>query len=81
MTYRFYQDNSMFRLNVANEVPGVQDARDRHSGIALIEKIERPDATVRLTIEHDKKAINDVIRRSLALGTLGQTPTRLYGWY
>jgi len=81
MTYRFYDDNSMFRLNVPNDVPGVDRAREERSGIALVERIEHEQAGVRLQIYHDHEEIQAVVERSLALGTLGQTPTRLYGWY
>jgi len=81
MTYRFYHDNSMFRLNVPNDVPGVEEARRNHSGVAYVERIENPSARVRLSIYHNLSVINKIVRRSIALGTLGQTSTRLYGWY
>jgi hypothetical protein len=81
MTYRFYEDNSMFRLNVPNDVAGVQEARTRRSGVALVEKVASQDAPVRLVIFHDRSEIDKIVKRSLALGTLGQTSTRLYGWY
>jgi hypothetical protein len=81
MTYRFYDDNSLFRLNVANDVPGVEEARNLHTGIAVVQKIEHPNAQVRLLIVHKVSDIDNIVRRSIALGTLGRTPTRLYGWY
>src|SRR5206468_10068032 len=37
MQYRFYADNSMFRLNVHNDVPNVQWVREHHDGIALVQ--------------------------------------------
>lgn len=81
MTYRFYDDNSMFRLNVPNDVPGVEEARTGHSGIAMVETLQHPNAQVRLSIIHDTSNIENIVRRSIALGTLGRTRTRLYGWY
>ena len=43
MTYDYYE-NAMYRLNVPNDVPGVEDARNLHKGVGLIEKIDSPRA-------------------------------------
>lgn len=81
MTYRFYTDNGMFRLNIPNDTPGVQRARRSHSGIALVEASERPDVVAELSIIPPGKNLEQVFRRSMLLGTWGSTSTRKYGWY
>jgi len=81
MTYVFYEDNGMFRLNIPNDVSGVQTARDRESGIALIEKNESPNIPIKLDIIHDDEAEAEIVRRSKREGSWGETPTRLYGWF
>jgi HKD family nuclease len=81
MQYRFYRDNSMFRLNIPNEVPNVDWARTNRDGLALVEVGPRGGAALRLTIHLPGAEANDIISRSVALGTWGRTPTRLYGWF
>jgi hypothetical protein len=81
MQYRFYADNSMFRLNVQNDVPGVQWARQHKDGVALVEQGPRGGAPIRLRILQPGVEASDTIRRSVALGTWGRTPTRPYGWF
>jgi HKD family nuclease len=80
MTYDYYE-NAMYRLNVPNDVPGVEDARSLHNGVGLIEKIDGPGASFRFRIIREQVAINELIARSRAFGTLGQTSTRSYGWF
>ncbi len=81
MSYRFYTDNGMFRLNIPNDTPGVQRARQRHKGIALVEASGRSDVVAELTILPPGPRLEEIVRRSVLLGTWGSTPTRSYGWY
>jgi len=81
MQYRFYSDNSMFRLNVPNDVPGVEWARRHKDGVALVERGPRGGAPRSLRILPPGVETSDTIGRSVALGTWGRTPTRLYGWF
>jgi hypothetical protein len=78
MTYRYYVDNSMYRLNVPNEVPGVEWARANHSGALLVLRGDAGIPTVEV-ISGDR--LEEVAERSKALGYWGQTSTRQYGWY
>jgi hypothetical protein len=79
MLYDFYQQNSMFRLNVPNEVPGVAWARQHRSGLALVEA--GAEAVLNLTLLRPGAHADEVIARSYALGTWSRTTTRLYGWF
>lgn len=81
MSYRFYADNGMFRLNIPNDVPGVTQARRDRRGIALIEQPARRGVAATLTILNSGPKLKEVIGRSYLLGTWGSTPTRAYGWY
>ena len=78
--YRFYTDNGMFRLNIPNLTPLVTWARERKQGIAYIESRE-PPRPLYFAVLRPGQSMFDTIDRSLALGTWGRTPTRLYGWY
>jgi len=81
MQYRFYADNSMFRLNVHNDVPGVQWARQHKDGVALVEQGPRGGAPIRLRILQPGVETSDIIGRSVAFGAWDRTSTRLYGWF
>lgn len=81
MTYRFYENNGMFRLNIPNDVPGVAKARQTHSGIALVEKYNASSAHLSLQIIPPGVQADQIEYRSSILGTWGSTPTRFYGWY
>jgi len=81
MSYRFYDHNGMFRLNIPNDTPGVAQARRDHNGIALIEQPDRKGIAARLTIVSPGPQLKDAIGRSYLLGTWGTTSTRAYGWY
>jgi len=81
MQYKFYQDNNMFRLNVPNDVPGVQWARVHRGGLAIVEQGPSGGAPLRLRLLKPGIDSSEIIGRSAALGTWGRTPTRLYGWY
>jgi HKD family nuclease len=77
--FKFYDDNGMFRLNVPNSVPLVDWVRANKAGIAYIEHDETGVLSFRIL--RPGQPVTDVVDRSLALGTWGRTPTRLYGWY
>lgn len=81
MTFRYYEDNGMFRLNIPNDTPGVRRSRFKHNGIALIERLESAEAVAKLTILPPGRKLEEVVRRSVLLGTWGATPTRKYGWF
>jgi len=78
--YKYYDHNGMFRLNVPNTVPLVEWARTNKAGIAYVEHSDEPDE---LDFEILKPGweLEEIVDRSLALGTWGRTPTRLFGWY
>ena len=78
--YRFYEDNGMFRLNIPNVTPLVAWVRENKQGIAYVEYSEEQDALY-FEILPPGQPMMDIVDRSLALGTWGRTPTRLYGWY
>lgn len=78
--YKFYDHNGMFRLNVPNSAPLVDWARTNKTGIAYVEHDEEEDV-LSFEILPPGQSLMDVVDRSLALGTWGRTPTRLYGWY
>ena len=81
MQYGFYADNSMFRLNVPNDAPGVAWARMHRDGLAIVEQGLPGGAPLRLRILRPGAAASDIVGRSAALGTWGKTSTRAYGWY
>lgn len=81
MQYRFYSDNSMFRLNVPNDVPGVAWARAHHDGLAIVEQGPPGGASLRLRILRPGTNASEIVGRSATLGTWGKTSTRAYGWY
>lgn len=81
MQFKYYGDNGMFRLNIPNDVPGVAWARQHKDGIAVIEKGPHGGAPLRLQFLKPGADANEIVRRSVALGTWGRTPTRTYGWY
>ena len=78
--YKFYEDNGMFRLNIPNSTPLVGWVREHKQGIAYVEYDEGADI-LNFEILQPDLPMMDVVDRSLALGTWGRTPTRLYGWY
>lgn len=80
MTFRFYEDNSMFRLNVPNDVPGVVWARANKDGIAAISRGRVGGPPIRLRVLRPGRQMDEIVSKSVALGTWGKTTTRLYGW-
>lgn len=81
MRFAFYGDNGMFRLNIPREVPGVTEARDSRSGIALVERGDAVGDPLRLRILPPGPEVEQVVLRSELFGTLASTSTRLYGWF
>jgi hypothetical protein len=80
MPFGFYPDNSMFRLNVPNDTPGVAWARQNKKGLAVV-AVRRGDVDCELSLLKPGKRASLVMARSMVLGTWGRTPTRYYGWY
>lgn len=78
--FKYYKDNGMFRLNVPNSTPLVDWARKYKDGIAYVEYDEN-SGSIHFVILQPGQNLDDIVDRSLALGTWGRTPTRLYGWY
>ena len=81
MTYRYYADNSMYRLNIPGVVPGVAWARAHKTGIAVVRRGPEGGPPISLRIVPPGKEMENIIARSVALGAWGRTTTRLYGWY
>lgn len=81
MKFAFYQDNSMFRLNVPNDVPNVAWARSHHDGIALVSQGPTGGAPIRLRIIRPGEELDEAVGKSVGLATWGRTQTRLYGWF
>jgi hypothetical protein len=79
MQYKFYEDNSMFRLNVHNAVPGVQWARKNKTGVLAI--YEDDGGRLHAEIIQPGDRLEEIVDRSAALGTLKSTTTRQYGWF
>lgn len=79
MTYRFYRDNGMFRLNVPNDVPKVAWARAHHKGALRVSRRARL-APLRVEIITGD-VLRETAQRSRALGCWGETSTREFGWY
>lgn len=77
--FKFYEHNGMFRLNVPNAAPMVDWARANKAGIAYVEHDDT--GVLSFQILPPGQPLMDIVDRSLALGTWGRTPTRLYGWY
>ena len=79
-TFKFYPDNGMFRLNIPNDTPFVSWAREHKDGLAFVEYNEA-NGGLYTEILSPGDRLTDIVCRSLAFGTWGRTPTRLYGWY
>ena len=81
MKFSFYKDNCMFRLNIPNDIEGVDWARTNKEGVAVIEEGPVGGAPLRLSLLRPGVEANEVMARSYALGSWGKTTSRLYGWY
>jgi PLD-like domain len=79
MTYRYYADNGMYRLNVPNDMPGAQWARANRSGALLVSRHAEKGALSVEIISGDR--LEEAAKRSRALGHWGRTSTREFGWY
>ena len=79
--YKFREDNGMFRLEIPNEVPRVDLARERKEGICLVEDTDHPSAQINLRIITDNREASEFIHRSMRENSWGETRTRLYGWF
>ncbi len=81
MTFRYYEDNGMYRLNVPNNMPLVDWARANRSGALLVWRDDlSPEQTLHAEIIRARR-LTEVQARSRALRTWGKTQTRNYGWY
>lgn len=81
MTFKYYLDNGMYRLNVPNEMPLVNWARNEKSGALIVWRDRETDeGPIYAEIVRGRR-FQDVLSRSKALGTCGKTNTREYGWY
>jgi len=83
MKYAYYDDNSMYRLNVPNDVPLVEWAREHKSGALVVSRSTSEMAgEERLTAEIVRgRREGEVRAKSKTLGTLGSTRVRQYGWF
>jgi HKD family nuclease len=81
MKYTYYDANSMYRLNVPNDVPGVDIARNEHRGAIKLEIIKDQVNPIRVKICLDEDDLRQLNERSQALATIGETSTRHYGWF
>lgn len=83
MLFRYYDANGMFRLNVPNDVPLVSQARlAKGTGKKYALTITVDEYTGHLAAEIlFGKRLLEFERKSAALGTLGTTSTRKYGWF
>lgn len=80
MTSRYYDDNSMYRLNIPPAVPNVDWAKANKQGIALVQRGSEGGVPLSLRILLPGNEMDEIVGRSVALGTWGRTSTRLYGW-
>lgn len=81
MIFRYYGDNGMYRINVPNSMPLVSWAREQRQGMLLIwQSNESGIKTIHAKIVKGHEQ-DELIRRASALGTLGRTRTRNFGWF
>lgn len=79
--YAYYPQNGMYRLNVPNDVPGVDWVRSHREGALLVSLTSDSDAYLTVRVVRDDSECQAIEKRSQLLGTLGRTSTRAYGWY
>ncbi len=77
---KFYEANSMYRLNIPKSVPNVKSAIETHSGIALLTNLG-PQEPLQLKIVTMPDEMETIVSRSEALHSIYTTTTRRYGWY
>jgi hypothetical protein len=80
MGFRYYADNSMYRLNVPNDTPLVDWARANHMGALLVWRDDDEPELLKAEIIRGRQ-LYECVTRSRMLGTWGRTTTRQYGWY
>lgn len=84
MTYVFYggeHGNMMYRLNVPNDVPNAEWAREHRKGIAVVHRERTARTPLSLSILRPGPAAEEVVQKSFLLGSWGKTTKRLYGWF
>jgi hypothetical protein len=79
LIFDYYKANSMYRLNVPNDLPLVGWVRQHHQGCLMIKK-DVSDKVVRAEILKPSQ-MRELVEKSRILGTLGATSTRQYGWF
>jgi len=77
--YKYYPSNSMFRLNLPNEMPGVKSVKLNKEG-ALVINMNRNNKTFHAEIVSGD-TLQEIERKSYALDTWGKTTKRKYGWF
>jgi len=81
MTFRYYQDNGMYRLNVPNDVPLVRWARENKAGALLVwSDTEAGRRELRAEIVRGR-TLRETVTRSKTLNSWGRTSTREFGWF
>ena len=81
MVFRYYEDNGMYRLNVPNDMPLVDWARQEKRG-ALVVWQESAEAHGNFHAQVLRGSrLREIVSRSKELGAFGKTATREYGWY
>ena len=81
MTFTYYSHNAMSRLNIPNDVPNAEWAREHRAGVAVVSRSEDDAANITLEILQPGASADEYARRSFVLGTWQTTSTRAYGWF
>lgn len=81
MKFDYYQDNSMYRLNIPNDFPDVSWVRENRNGIVLLNNNQSSDIPISLKIIRPGNEMNEIIQRTEWMGIIESTRTRHYGWY
>ena len=81
MNYYYYHHNSMFRLNVPNDTPSIDWVRTHRTGIILVSQDHENDTKLHFRVIMPGNEADNIMGKSVALGTWGMTRTRFYGWY
>jgi len=77
--YKYYTSNSMFRLNLPHDMPGVEYVKLNKEG-ALVITINRTNKTFHAEIVSGSP-LKELQKKSYALDTWGKTTKRQYGWF
>lgn len=80
-SYAYYPHNGMYRLNLPNDVPGVDWVRLHREGALVVSLTTDSDAYLTVRVARDDSECQAIAKRSQLLGTLGRTSKRAYGWY